>query len=386
MNDPVYLDHHAHTPLDSRVLVALTDCLQTIDANPHATNLHGENAHRAVEKARAQVAALLGADAGEIIFTSGATESNNLALRGLVDHCLRAGRNRILVGAGEHPSVLETARALADSHAIKVVLVPLRSDGLVDLDALAGLLDKHVGLVSIMAANHEIGTVQPLAEIAALARASGALVHSDLAQALGKVPVPIAAIDLASFSGHKLYGPSGIGGIYVRRAIRRFLRPIITGGGQELGLRSGTLPLPLCVGLGEASAIATAEGAAEQIRIAGLRDRLLARFEQAGGRLNGSATRRLAGNINIAFDGVDGEALLLAVRHQVSISTGSACSSTGIEPSHVLLALGQTPEQAERAIRISIGRTTRLEEIDTAATAILAAVEMLRNMGARRVA
>ncbi|WP_447725538.1 cysteine desulfurase family protein [Sphingomonas koreensis] len=386
MNDLIYLDHHAHTPIDPRVLAAMVECLQTVDGNPHATNLHGERAHRAIEQARAQVAGLLGAQHGEIIFTSGATESNNLALRGVLAHLGRTGRTRILVSAGEHASVLETVRALAAEGAIDLAFVPLRGNGLVDLDALTALLDDRVGLVSIMAANHEIGTLQPIAEIAKEVRAAGAYFHSDLAQALGKVSVPIEALDLASFSGHKLYGPAGIGGLFVRRSLRRFLRPILTGGGQEVGLRSGTLPLPLCVGLGEACAIADAEFALGQIRVATLRDRLLARLEGAGGRLNGCPRHRLAGNINIAFDGVDGEALLLAVRDRVSISTGSACSSAGVEPSHVLLAIGQTPEQAERAIRIGLGLTTREADVDAAADAILEGVAVLRGTGARRVA
>lgn len=386
MNELIYLDHHAHTPIDPRVLDAMVDCLKTVDGNPHATNLHGERAHQAVERARAQVAALLGARPGEILYTSGATESNNLALRGLVDHLVRTGRTRILVSAGEHASILETARALAADGKIDLALVPLHSDGLVNLDALTELLGDEVGLVSIMAANHEIGTLQPIAEIAKKVHAAGAYFHSDLAQALGKVPIPIEALDLASFSGHKLYGPAGIGGLFVRRSLRRFLRPILTGGAQEVGLRSGTLPLPLCVGLGEACAIAGAESASEQARIAALRDRLLARLEAAGGRLNGCPRHRLAGNINIAFDGVDGEALLLAVRSRVSISTGSACSSKGVEPSHVLLALGQAPEQAERAIRIGLGVTTREADVDAAAEAILQGVQVLRGMGSRRVA
>lgn len=386
MNDLIYLDHHAHTPIDPRVLAAMIDCLQTIDGNPHATNLHGERAHHAVEEARGRVAALLGAQSAEIVFTSGATESNNLALRGLVDQLVSTGRTRMLVGAGEHASVLETARVLAAEGRVYLDIVPLTLDGRVDLEALSDLLDHRVGLVSIMAANHEIGTLQPLAEIAAKVRGAGAYFHSDLAQALGKIPVPLDALDLASFSGHKLYGPLGIGGLFVRRSIRRLLRPMITGGAQEAGLRSGTLPLALCVGLGEACAIAQAESADEQRRLTALRDRLLERLQAAGGRLNGSAEYRLANNINIAFDGVDGEALLLSLRNRISISTGSACTSRGVEPSHVLLAIGQSPEQAERAIRIGLGRSTRLEDVEAAADAILAAISVLGNMPSRRVA
>lgn len=386
MSDPVYLDHHGHTPVDPRVLAVMIECLRSTDGNPHASNLHGAHAHAQIEDARARIADLLGVQSGEIIFTSGATESNNLALRGIVTYLEEVGRARILVSAGEHPSILETARQLETEGRVSLDIVPLATDGRVDLCKLESMLDDDVGLVSVMSANHEIGTLQPVSEIGEMARRNGALFHSDAAQAVGKAPLSLENVDMASFSGHKLYGPHGIGGLYVRRAVRRQLRPIMTGGAQEAGLRSGTLPLSLCVGLGEACAIAKAEAELDRSRIGSLRDRLLARLEGAGGRLNGSRDHRLANNINIAFDGVDGEALLLAVRDRVSISTGSACTSAGLEPSHVLLAIGRTTEQAERAVRIGLGRSTTAEDIEIAGDAILAGVAMLSSMSTKRVA
>ena len=372
---PVYLDHHAHSLLDPRVAELLADAFLRFDANPHSTHLAGEESRRAVEDARVHVADLIGVQPGEIIFTSGATEANNMALRGMASHLSAAGRSGILVSAGEHPSVLEAA---ANAQGMMVGQIPLTPDGIVDLSQLRRMSEERTGLVSVAAANHEIGTVQPLCEIAAVAGAGGALLHSDLAQAAGKIPIDVSVLDLASLSSHKLGGPGGIGALMVKRRLRRHLRPITVGGGQEAGARPGTVPAPLCVAFGEACRIASAQMDADAVRMARLRDRLLARLRLAGGLdVNGGSTR-LPANLNVSFDGVDGEALVLRIRDVVSVSTGSACTSASLEPSHVLKAIGVSDRRAEGAIRVGLGRATTEADIDVAADAIVSAVAILR--------
>ena len=375
MSRPVYLDHHAHSQLDPRVAELLADAFLRFDANPHSTHLAGEESRRAVEDARVHVADLIGVQPAEIIFTSGATEANNMALRGMAAHLAAAGPSRILVSAGEHPSVLEAA---ANAQDMMVGQIPLTPDGVVDLSQLRRMSEEGTGLVSVAAANHEIGTVQPLSEIAAVAGAGGALLHSDLAQAAGKIPVDVSILDLASLSSHKLGGPGGIGALMVKRRLRRHLRPITVGGGQEAGARPGTVPAPLCVAFGEACRIASAEMDADAVRMARLRDRLLARLRLAGGLDVNGGSARLPGNLNVSFDGVDGEALALRIRDVVSVSTGSACTSASLEPSHVLKAIGLSDRRAEGAIRVGLGRATTESDIDVAADAIVSAVAMLR--------
>ena len=378
---PIYLDYQAHAPLDWRVGAVLARAFVDLDANPHSSHVAGEKARRAVDDARGQVASLIGAEAIEIVFTSGATEANNLAFGGLRERLASTGSVRVLVSAGEHPSVLAAAAAFYEN----VETVPLDSTGVVDLAALAQLLRGGAGLVSIAAANHEIGTVQPLAEISRMVRAAGALLHSDLAQAAGRIPVEMAALDLASISSHKLGGPVGIGAIAVQRTLRRHVRPLVHGGGQEGGLRPGSVPAPLCVAFGEACAIAEVEMAHDTVRVGALRDGLLERLSAVGGMIVNGGPDRLPGNLNISFEGVDGEALVLRLRREVAISTGSACTSRSLEPSHVLTAIGVVGRRAEGAVRIGLGRSTTGVEVVAAGDAIIQAVTALRST-LRRVA
>jgi cysteine desulfurase len=372
---PIYLDYQAHAPLDPRVLSALVQAY-ALEGNPHASHAHGSRAREAVEGAREQIAELLGVRSSEVLFTSGATESNNLAIFGLAAHLRGIGRPRILVGAGEHPSLLAAAAASG----CPVEIVPLCPDGQHDLDALRDALDDGVGLVSLSAANHEVGSIAPLGEIAALCHEAGALLHSDLSQAVASVRIRAAELDLASFSAHKLYGPAGIGALYVRRSLRPKLVPQLVGGGQEGGLRAGTLPAALCVAFGVACALTGTEMDAEGSRLTALRERLLdALLEIPGAKLNGGRSERLPGNINIGFDGVDAEALLVAVKETLSISSGSACTSARLEPSHVLLAMGLSEEEAEQAVRIGLGRGTTEDDVEAATTELTRAVASLRN-------
>jgi cysteine desulfurase len=383
---PVYLDYQATTPTDPRVVAAMLPYFTEKFGNPHSTSHHfGREAAEAVERARGDVAALIGAEAREIVFTSGATESNNAAIKGAVRFMRderRSDRDRIVTVATEHKCVLETCRQL-EREGFSLTVMPVKSDGLLDLAALADAIGPRTALVSVMAVNNEIGTIQDLAAIGALCRARGILFHSDAAQAAGKVPLDVEAmgIDLLSISGHKLYGPKGIGALYIRRRPRVRLVPLIDGGGQERGFRSGTLPTPLCVGLGVACAIARDEMAAEAARLVELRRRLFAALHRRipGMRLNGSGEQRVAGNLNIGFPGIDAEKLLEACA-TVAASTGSACSSASIEPSYVLRALGLDAAAARASFRLCVGRFTTVPEIDFAADALVAAFERLRAM------
>jgi cysteine desulfurase len=380
---PVYLDYQATTPTDPRVVAAMLPYFTEKFGNPHSTSHHfGREAAEAVERARGDVAALIGAEAREIVFTSGATESNNAAIKGAVRFMRderRSDRDRIVTVATEHKCVLETCRQL-EREGFSLTVMPVKSDGLLDLAALADAIGPRTALVSVMAVNNEIGTIQDLAAIGALCRARGILFHSDAAQAAGKVPLDVDAmgIDLLSISGHKLYGPKGIGALYIRRRPRVRLVPLIDGGGQERGFRSGTLPTPLCVGLGVACAIARDEMAAEAARLVELRRRFFAALHRRipGMRLNGSGEQRVAGNLNIGFPGIDAEKLLEACA-TVAASTGSACSSASIEPSYVLRALGLDAAAARASFRLCVGRFTTVPEIDFAADALVAAFERL---------
>jgi cysteine desulfurase len=380
---PVYLDYQATTPTDPRVVAAMLPYFTEKFGNPHSTSHRfGREAAEAVERARGDVAALIGAEAREIVFTSGATESNNAAIKGAVRFMRderRSDRDRIVTVATEHKCVLETCRQL-EREGFSLTVMPVKSDGLLDLAALADAIGPRTALVSVMAVNNEIGTIQDLAAIGALCRARGILFHSDAAQAAGKVPLDVEAmgIDLLSISGHKLYGPKGIGALYIRRRPRVRLVPLIDGGGQERGFRSGTLPTPLCVGLGVACAIARDEMAAEAARLVELRRRLFAALHRRipGMRLNGSGEQRVAGNLNIGFPGIDAEKLLEACA-TVAASTGSACSSASIEPSYVLRALGLDAAAARASFRLCVGRFTTVPEIDFAADALVAAFERL---------
>jgi cysteine desulfurase len=379
LRQPVYLDYHATTPVDRRVLERMLPFFTETFGNPaSSTHQWGWKAQEAVERARREVAALINAGSREIYFTSGATESNNLALQGALAAADPARRG-IVVSAIEHKSVLEGAERLAHRGATLTV-VPVSRDGRVDLDALAGAVTSSTAIVSVMAANNEIGVVQPLAEIGAMARAAGALFHVDAAQAVGKVPIDVAAmaIDLLSLTGHKMYGPKGAGAVYVRRQAR--LEPLIVGGGQERGMRSGTLNVPGIVGLGAACAIGRAEMAEESGRTERLRDRLLAGLRAGldGVTVNGSMTARLPNNLNVNFADVDGESLLIGIG-DIAVSSGSACASASGAGSYVLRALdaGHTPATA--SIRFGLGRYTTEDEIDYAIERFVSVVRHLRS-------
>ncbi|GGG48708.1 cysteine desulfurase IscS [Caldovatus sediminis] len=377
---PVYLDNHATTPVDPRVLAAMRPWWEENFANPASVeHALGRAAEAAVEEARAQVAALIGAEAREIVFTSGATEANNLAIKGAARFAAAQGdeRKRIITLATEHKCVLESVRDLA-AEGFEPVVLPVQADGLLDLDRLrAALAGAPTLLVSVMAVNNEIGVIQDLAAIGAIAKEAGALFHTDAAQAAGRIPLEVEAIraDLLSLSGHKIYGPKGIGALYVRRRPRVRLAPLFSGGGQERGLRSGTLPAPLAVGFGEAARIAAAEGMLDAGRIAGQRDRFLAalRAEVPGIALNGHPERRVAGNLNLTFPGPVSAQAIMAAAPAVCVSTGSACSSAEVEPSYVLRAIGLPEERARATLRIGIGRFTSPADVDRAAAALAAA-------------
>jgi cysteine desulfurase len=376
----VYLDYQATTPTDPRVVEAMLPWFTEKFGNPHSTaHEFGREAAAAVERAREDVAALIGADAREIVFTSGATESNNIAVKGAARFRHRhEGRGRVVTLVTEHKCVLESARAL-ETEGIEVAYLPVRSDGLVDLALLDEAIDERTSLVSVMAAHNEIGVLQPLAEIAALAHAKGAWFHTDGAQAAGKIPLDVGplGIDLLSISGHKLYGPKGIGALYIRRRPRVRLEPLFDGGGQERGFRSGTVPTPLVIGLGRACALAAAEMEEEEgARLATLRNTLLTslRDRLPGVTINGTMAARLPLNLNISIPGVEATDLVAACEG-VAVSTGSACTSAEVEPSYVLRALGLSDAAARSSIRIGLGRFTTAAEVEYAADALVAAAK-----------
>ena len=386
---PIYLDNQSSTRLDPRVFEAMLPYFTEDFGNPHSTtHAYGRTGAEAIERARGEVAALIHADPRELVFTSGATESNNLAIKGAA-HFARAHprggqlRDHIVTLATEHKCVLESSLQL-EREGFTVTYLPVEPNGLVSLTALEAALSERALLVSVMAAHNEIGVIQPLAEIGALCRANGVLFHSDAAQAVGKIPLDVETmrIDLLSISGHKIYGPKGVGALYVRRRPRVRLLPLIDGGGQERGLRSGTLPTPLCVGLGRAAAIAGAEIADEAARLRRLRDRLLANLTRRvpGLRLNGDAERRLPGSLNFCFPGIEAIKLIEGCP-SIAISTGSACTSASVEPSYVLRALGLSDADANTGIRIGLGRFTTAAEVDFAVDALAAAVGRLTGEG-----
>jgi len=376
----VYLDNQATTQCDPRVLAAMWPWFADHPGNPHSTEHQaGRRAADAVEAARAEIAALIGATPNEIIFTSGATEANNLAIKGAARFAAATERRRLITAATEHKCVLASVHDLA-AEGFEPIILPVTEAGALDLEVLTAALHTPTLLVSIMAANNEIGVLHDLTTIAARAHAAGAHLHTDLAQAAGKIPLDMHAqdIDLASLSAHKLHGPKGIGALYVRRRPRMRLAALFSGGGQERGLRSGTLPTPLAVGFGEACRIARLDMNAEQTRIASLRDRLYAGLSARvpGLAMNAPTAPRLGGNISARFPGV--RALdLIAACPDLAISTGSACTSADITPSHVLTALGLTPAEAASSLRIGIGRFNSPADIDTAIAQLCAAYAAL---------
>jgi len=381
-DQPIYLDYQATTPMDPRVLEAMMPYFTYKFGNAHSrSHSYGWEAEEGVEKARAQVAKLIGADEKEVIYTSGATESNNLAIKGVADF-YKDRRNHIVTTVTEHKCVLDTCRHL-EQEGFTVTYLPVQQNGLIDLDVLrAAVTDKTV-VVSIMAVNSAIGVIQPLAEIGKICREKGAFFHTDAAQAAGKIPLDVEAmnIDLMSISGHKIYGPKGIGALYVRRKPRVRLAAMIHGGGQERGFRSGTLPTPLCVGLGEAAEICMKEMDSEAKRLTKLRDRMLKGLNAKLPEIyvNGDLEQRIPGNLNISFAHVEGESLMMGIKG-LSVSSGSACTSASLEPSYVLRALGVEEEMAHTSLRIGLGRFTTELEVDTAVGELVHHVTKLRQM------
>jgi cysteine desulfurase len=380
---PIYMDNHATTPLDPRVLEAMMPYLTGIFGNAASRNhSFGWEAEQAVETAREKVAKLIGATAKEIIFTSGATESNNLAIKGIAEMYRERG-NHIITEVTEHKAVLDTCKRL-EKAGYRVTYLPVKADGLIDLEDLKRAMDDKAILVSIMFANNEIGVIQPVAEIGKLCRERGVIFHTDAVQAAGKIPVDVNAmnIDVLSLSGHKIYGPKGVGALYVRRRNPRVqISEQINGGGHERGMRSGTLNVPGIVGLGKACEIAKEEMASEAARLSRLRDKLKAKLESSLDyvHVNGSMEHRLPNNLNVSFVYVEGESLLMGI-NDVAVSSGSACTSATLEPSYVLKALGLGDDVAHSSIRFGLGRFNTEPEVDYVADKLIDIVQKLREL------
>ena len=388
---PIYMDYHATTPVDPRVVQAMLPFFTEHFGNSASRNhAFGWEAEEAVENARKQVADLIGASAKEVIFTSGATESNNLAIKGVVNAYVRGirlqpdsgtkARPHVITTAIEHKSVLDTCTRL-ETLGCRVTCLPVDGAGRVDPGDVRKAISDDTVLVSVMAASNEVGSIQPLAEIGAITRERGVLLHSDAAQAAGKIPLDVRAlgVDLLSFTAHKMYGPKGVGALYVRRRARVSLDPLLEGGGQERGVRSGTLNVPGIVGLGRAAEVNAAELPAESARLSALRDRLYEGLcrNLPGVGLNGSLERRLPHNLSVHFAGVAGEAILVAI-DDLALSTGSACASGSVEPSYVLKACGISDDLALSSIRFGLGRFTTTEEIDYAIEKVTSVIRQLR--------
>jgi cysteine desulfurase len=380
---PIYMDNHATTPLDPRVLDAMLPYFTGKFGNAASRNhSFGWEAEAAVEDARAQIAKVIGATAKEIIFTSGATESNNLAIKGIGEMYRERG-NHIITQVTEHKAVLDTCKRM-EKAGFRVTYLPVKADGLIDLEDLKRAIDDKTILVTIMFANNEIGVIQPVAEIGKICREKGVIFHTDAVQAVGKVPVDVNAmnIDVLSLSGHKIYGPKGVGALYVRRRNPRVqISEQINGGGHERGMRSGTLNVPGIVGLGKACEIAAAEMESEAKRLGALRDKLKAKLESKLDyiHVNGSMEHRLPGNLNMSFVYVEGESLLMGI-NDVAVSSGSACTSATLEPSYVLKALGLGDDVAHSSIRFGLGRFNTEAEVDYVADKVIDVVQKLREL------
>lgn len=382
MTKPIYLDYQATTPCDPRVVEKMLPYFTEHFGNPHSrSHVYGWEAEDAVEAAREKVASILKASPKEVIFTSGATESNNLALKGVMGFYGKE-KPHLITCVTEHKCVLDTARHL-EQKGYQVTYLPVQTNGLIDLDELKAAITDKTALVSIMIANNEIGVIQPIAEIGKICRERGVFFHTDAAQAVGKIPLDMDAmnIDLLSISGHKIYGPKGVGALYVRRKPRVRLQALINGGGQERGMRSGTLSPALCAGLGEACALAEKEMDFEGKRQKEFADLFtsMIRDQLAEVVLNGDEKHRLAGSLNLSFAGVEGEGLMMGINN-LAVSSGSACTSASLEPSYVLRALGVDEEMAHTSLRISFGRFTTEGEVKAAANKIIEEVTRLREM------
>jgi len=380
---PIYMDNHATSPMDPRVLEAMLPFFIEKFGNAASRNhSFGWEAEQAVEIAREQIAKLIGASAKEIIFTSGATESNNLAIKGIAEMYKERG-NHIITQVTEHKAVLDTCKRL-EKYGYRVTYLPVKADGLIDIEDLKRAMDDKTILVSIMFANNEIGVIQPVAEIGKLCHEKGVIFHTDAVQAVGKIPVDVNAmnIDVLSLTAHKIYGPKGVGALYVRRRNPRVqISAQIDGGGHERGMRSGTLNVPSIVGLGEACEIAREEMAAEAVRLQGMRDHLRKKLESALDyvEVNGSWEHRLPGNLNMSFVYVEGESLLMGI-NDVAVSSGSACTSATLEPSYVLKALGLGDDVAHSSIRFGLGRFNTMAEVDYVGDKVIGIVSKLREL------
>ena len=383
MKLPIYMDNHATTAVDPRVFEAMRPYFTEVFGNAASRNhSFGWQAEEAVEKARKQVADLIGATAKEIVFTSGATESNNLAIKGVAEMYAEKG-NHIITAATEHKAILDTCKHL-EKQGCRVTYLPVGQDGLIDLQMLRDAITDKTILITIMYANNEIGVIQPVQEIAKIAKEKGVLFHTDGVQAVGKIPVDVTrdGIHLMSLSGHKIYGPKGVGALYVRRKAPRVqVASQMDGGGHERGMRSGTLNVTGIVGLGEACALCQQEMATEAVRLRGLRDKLMNKLmtELDAVYINGSLDHRLPHNLNISFAYVEGESLLMGI-NDVAVSSGSACTSATLEPSYVLKALGAGDDLAHSSIRFGLGRFNTEEEVDYVGDKVVDVVKKLREL------
>jgi cysteine desulfurase len=383
MKLPIYMDNHATTPVDPRVFEAMTPYFTGLFGNAASRNhVFGWQAEEAVEKARKQIADLIGANPKEIVFTSGATESDNLALKGVAEMYAEKG-NHIITAATEHKAVLDTCKRL-EKNGYRVTYLPVQQDGLVDLDMLRDAITDKTILISIMYANNEIGVLQPITEIGKIAKEKGVLFHTDAVQAAGKVPFNVIKdnVDLASLSAHKMYGPKGVGALYVRRRNPRVqITAQMDGGGHERGMRSGTLNVPGIVGMGKAAELCMQEMAEESKRLSYLRDKLKDKLfsDLDEVYINGSMEHRLPHNLNISFAYVEGESLLMGI-NDVAVSSGSACTSATLEPSYVLKALGAGDDLAHSSIRFGLGRFNTEEEVDYVGEKVVSVVRKLREL------
>jgi cysteine desulfurase len=384
MKLPIYLDNHSTTPMDPRVLEALLPYFAEKFGNAASRNhSFGWEAEEAVETARKQIARLIHADPKEIVFTSGATESDNLALKGVAEMYREKG-DHIITSLTEHRAVLDTAKALESKRGLKVTYLPVDKYGMVSPDDVRNAITDKTTLISIMLANNEIGTINPVKEIGKVAKEKGILFHCDATQGVGKIPVDVQemGIDLMSFTAHKIYGPKGVGALYVRKKGPRVrIAPIIDGGGHERGMRSGTLPVPLVVGFGKACELCEQEMPMESVRLAAMRDRLQAGITNKLDEvyLNGHPTQRLPHNLNLSFAYVEGESLLMGLK-EIALSSGSACTSATLEPSYVLRALGVGSDLAHSSIRFGLGRFNTPDEVDYTIKRMIEVVTRLREM------
>lgn len=378
---PIYLDYQSTTPIDPRVLDVVTKSMKEDFGNPHSrTHAFGWKSEELIEIARKQVADLISADPREIFFTSGATESNNLAIKGVADF-YGTKKNHVITVATEHKCVINSVREL-EQRGFDVTFLPVQQNGLIDLKVLEAAITDKTCLVSVMTVNNEIGVIQPIKEIGELCHKKGALLHTDAAQAFGKIPLNVNEmnIDLMSISGHKIYAPKGVGAIYIRRKPRVRIKSLISGGGQERGIRSGTLPTPLVVGLGKAAEIAKNEMEKDTAHIKKLSDKFYEGImKNSHIYLNGDKEHRYIGNINLSFAGIEGESMIMAIK-DLAVSSGSACTSSSLEPSYVLHSLGVEDELAHTSIRFGIGRFTTEEEVDYAVNLVNSKVDKLRNL------